>query len=273
MPTFAAPDGAQLYYTEEGVGTPLLALAGLTRNGTDFDYLAPHLSGTRLIRLDYRGRGRSDWSGAATYTISNEAGDVVALLDHLEISKTAIVGTSRGGLVAMVLAATTKDRLSGVCLNDIGPVIDGAGLAVINKYIGRNPTQKTFEEAAEMRAELMSGFNNVPADRWMSEVRTHYVKSDDGLAINYDPELRDAVLAPSAEPTPELWPLFDALVGLPTALIRGENSDLLSKETADEMSRRRPDMIRAEVPGRGHVPFLDESEALDAIHTWLEQLR
>jgi pimeloyl-ACP methyl ester carboxylesterase len=273
MPNFAAPDGTQLYYTDEGAGVPLLALAGLTRNGSDFDYLAPYLSGSRLIRLDYRGRGNSDWSGAATYTVPIEAGDVVALLDHLEIENTAIVGTSRGGLVAMVLAATVKDRLSGVCLNDIGPVIDGAGLEAINTYIGRNPTEKTFEDAAKMRAELMKGFNNVPADRWLSEVRKHYVNSDDGLKINYDPELRDAVLAASDMPTPDLWPLFDALSGLPIALIRGENSDLLSKETADEMSRRRPELIRADVPGRGHVPFLDEPEALATIRTWLEQLR
>ncbi|MEK6217323.1 MAG: alpha/beta hydrolase [Boseongicola sp.] len=273
MPKFAAPDGTQLYYTDEGAGPPVLALAGLTRNGRDFDYLAPHVSGIRLIRLDYRGRGRSNWSGAATYTVPIEAGDVVALLDHLEIENTAIVGTSRGGIVAMVLAATAKNRLSGVCLNDIGPVIDGAGLEAINTYIGRNPTQKTFEEAAEMRAGLMKGFKNVSADRWMSDVRKHYVKSDDGLAINYDPELRGAVLAASARPIPDLWPLFDTLAGLPIALIRGENSDLLSKETADEMLRRRRDMICADVPGRGHVPFLDEPEALDAIHTWLEHLR
>ncbi len=272
MPHFAAPDGVPLYYTDEGDGTPVLALAGLSRNGSDFDYLAPHLSDIRLIRLDYRGRGKSEWSGAETYTIPNEAGDVLALLDHLGIEKSAVIGTSRGGLLAMVLAATAKNRLLGVCLNDIGPVIDGAGLAAINTYLGRNPAQKTFEEAAEMRAGLMTGFENVPPSRWMAEVRKHYQKTDDGLAINYDPALREAVLAASAAPAPDLWPIFDALGGLPVALIRGANSILLSVETADEMSRRRPDMVRADIPGRGHVPFLDEPEALDAIHEWQEQL-
>ncbi len=123
-----------------------------------------------------------------------------------------------------------------------------------------------------MRAGLMEGFENVPADRWMTEVQKHYQQTEDGLAINYDPELRDAVMAASAAPTPDLWPIFDALAGLPIALIRGTNSDILTKATADEMSRRRPDMIRADVPGRGHVPFLDEAQALDAIHAWLEQL-
>ncbi|MGI9395804.1 MAG: alpha/beta fold hydrolase [Boseongicola sp.] len=272
MPDFAATDGTRIFYSDEGDGTPVLALAGLSRNGSDFDYLAPHVPGIRLIRLDYRGRGKSEWSGAATYTIATEAGDAIALLDHLGITKSAILGTSRGGLIAMVMAAMTKERLLGVCLNDIGPVIENAGLTAIKTYIGRNPVEKTFEEAAEMRAALMKGFKHVPADRWAAEVRKHYRVTASGLAINYDPKLRDAVLAAASAPTQDAWPLFDALVGLPIALIRGENSDILSMLTAEEMLRRRPDMIRAEVPGRGHVPFLDEPEALVAIHKWLDLL-
>jgi len=270
MPNFAAPDGTQLFYSDEGDGTPVLALAGLTRNGSDFDYLVPHVPDIRLIRLDYRGRGRSEWSGASSYTIANETGDAIALLDFLGVEKSAILGTSRGGLNAMVMAATAKDRLLGVCLNDIGPIIEDVGIEAIKTYLGRNPAEKTFEKAAEMRAGLMKGFENVPSDRWATEVRKHYRMTDSGLAINYDPGLRDAVLASGTTLAPDLWPMFDALDGLPIALIRGENSDILSKSTADEMSRRRPDMIRAEVRGRGHVPFLDESEALDAVHKWLE---
>ena len=121
MAYLTAPDGARLWFTDEGPrdGVPVLALAGLTRNGTDFDYLAPHLPDIRLIRLDYRGRGGSDFTGAATYTIPTEAGDVLALLDHLGLARAAILGTSRGGLIAMVLAVSAKERLSGVCLNDI----------------------------------------------------------------------------------------------------------------------------------------------------------
>ena len=142
----------------------------------------------------------------------------------------------------------------------------------LNTYLGRNPAEKTFEEAAGMRARQMAGFEDVPPERWADEVRKHYRQTDDGLTITYDPKLRDAFLAVRAAPAPDLWPLFEAMNGLPIALIRGANSDLLSKQTADEMARRRPDMIRAEVPGRGHVPFLDEPEALDAIHEWLECL-
>ena len=101
----------------------------------------------------------------------------------------------------------------------------------------------------------------------------HYRQTSDGLVIRYDPRLRDAVLTAAAQPAPDLWPLFDALAGLPLALIRGANSDLLTVETADQMSRRRPDMIRADVPGRGHVPFLDEPEALRALYLWLKELQ
>ncbi|WP_322891570.1 MULTISPECIES: alpha/beta hydrolase [unclassified Yoonia] len=272
MPHFTTPDGLSLHYTDAGTGLPVIALAGLTRNGADFDHVAPHLP-VRLIRPDYRGRGQSDWAAPATYTIPQEAADVLALMDHLGLGRAAILGTSRGGLIAMMLAATAKDRLIGVALNDIGPEIAPAGLAVIKDYIGRNPAQKTYAEAAEARATLWTHFTGVPMDRWLAEVQAHYAETPDGLVIRYDPRLRDAVLAAGAQPVPDLWPLFDTLQGLPLALIRGANSDLLTVQTADEMARRRPDMIRADVPGRGHVPFLDEPQALDALSAWLEKMQ
>ncbi|MEM8592110.1 MAG: alpha/beta hydrolase [Pseudomonadota bacterium] len=268
MPYFTATDGARLFYTDEGDGTPLLCLAGLTRTGRDFDYVAPHLPPCRLIRLDYRGRGQSDWSGPSSYNLQREGTDVIELLDHLAIEQTAILGTSRGGLIAMGLAFTSKARLLAVALNDIGPKIEAAGLAAIKEYLGRRPAFRTLDEAIALRAKVMAGFANVPETRWAQEVILHYRGALDGLDITYDPTLRDAVLGNEAQAAPDLWPIFGALEGLPLALIRGANSDLLSKETADEMAARRPDMIRADVPDRGHVPFLDEPEALNAIHAW-----
>lgn len=270
MAFFTAGDGARLFYTDEGEGLALLCLAGLTRTGGDFDYLVPHLpGGVRLIRPDYRGRGRSDWTGTASYTVPQEAADALALLDHLGIGRAAVLGTSRGGLIAMYLAAVARDRLLGICLNDIGPVVEAAGLARIKDYVGRNPVAATHTEAAAKMPAVMEGFANVPPGRWLAEARRLYDETPEGLVNRYDPNLRRAFLAAFEGPPVDLWPAFDACAGLPLALIRGANSDLLSRETAAEMRRRRPDMIFAEVPERGHIPFLDEAESLDAIHRWL----
>ena len=276
MQRFQTHDGVALAYRDEGQGPAVLCLAGLTRNSTDFDYVAPHLSDVRLIRLDYRGRGASAWADPATYTVPVEARDALCLLDHLGIGKAAILGTSRGGLIAMWLAATAKDRLLGVCLNDIGPEVAPEGLEVIRGYVGKNPGVKTFEEAALARARFMAGFQGVPASRWMEEVKKHLVDTGHGLTINYDPDLARIFDAaePDANPAPpDFWPAFDAMQGLPLACIRGANSDLLAPATFAEMRRRRPDMIAAEVPNRGHVPFLDEPEAVAAIRAWVEACR
>ncbi|MBV7408612.1 alpha/beta fold hydrolase [Maritimibacter sp. DP1N21-5] len=273
MTRFTAPDGTQIAYTDEGEGLPLIALSGLTRNGRDFDFLAPHLSGVRLIRPDYRGRGLSGLAAWETYAVPQESGDVVALMDHLGIEKAAFLGTSRGGLNAMLLAATQSARVIGVCLNDVGPVVERAGLEAIDSYIGRNPKARTLDEAAEIRAQTAKGFAGVPHARWREEVERNYIETPEGLRINYDPALRDSFLASMAADTPDLWPLFDALAGKPLAVIRGENSDVLSAATLAEMQARRPDLIAAVVPDRAHIPFLDEPEAVDAITRWLEACR
>ena len=269
---FTASDGARLAYRDEGAGLPVLCLAGLTRSSTDFDFLVPHLDGVRLIRADYRGRGGSDWTGAETYTIPREAQDALDLLDHLGIGQAAILGTSRGGLIGMALAATSRDRLSGLCLNDIGPVIERGGLDRICDYVGRNPAARTIDDLAARMPRTMPGFDGVSPERWTDFARQLYEETETGLAIRYDPALRESFLAGYRAPVADLWPLFDACAGLPLALIRGANSDLLSPETAAEMQRRRPDMIFADVPDRAHVPFLDETEGLQAIRAWLELL-
>jgi len=274
MATFTTTDGLTLYYEDAGDGLPLLCLPGLTRTCRDFDYVAPHLSGVRLIRLDYRGRGRSDWApDPSSYSLAVEGRDVLELLDHLGLSQSAILGTSRGGLIAMGLAAYVPERLLGVALNDIGPEIDPEGMGFIMTYLGRNPEAKTHEDAAKALSQTMTGFENVPAERWLAEVRTHYRASPQGLEITYDPKLRDAVAATQSEDLPDLWPIFDALPARPLALIWGENSDLLKALTVAEMQRRRPDLVLGKVPGRGHIPFLDEPESLTALTTWLGQLR
>ena len=271
MQHFTATDGTRLAYRDDGNGIPVICLAGLTRNGDDFGYLAPHIPNVRLIRPDYRGRGASDWADHTTYSIPQEAADVIALMDHLGLERAAILGTSRGGLIAMGLSAMIKDRIIGVCLNDIGPEIGASAIADIMGYLGRRPAHKTYNAAANARAQQMIGFANVPMSRWREEVRIHYREQADGLEITYDPALRPAVEAAGVS-APDLWPFFDGFDGLPLALLRGENSTLLTQDTVDKMQKRRPDMRVAIVPDRAHVPFLDEPVSLDLIHAWLGDL-
>lgn len=274
MDFFKTPDGAKLAFKDEGEreGIPLLALAGLTRDSHDFDYMAQHLPHVRLIRLDSRGRGSSAWTGPDTYTVAQEAQDALALLDHLGVDKVAIMGSSRGGLLAMVMAATHKERLLGICLNDVGPVIERSGLERIGTYLGVAPTLKTLEEVVERLPSTMPGFHGVSDFRWTEEAIRHFVQYDGYLGLTYDPALRVSFEAAMAAPPVDLWPLFDACAGLPLALIRGANSDVLTAATAQAMQQRRPDLHYAEVPNRGHIPFLDEAESLHCIHAWLDAI-
>ncbi len=270
MQFFTTDDGARIAYRDEGTGIPVLALSGLTRTMADFDYVAPHLTGCRLIRMDYRGRGASDFTGAATYTVLREGQDALQLLDHLGVARAAILGTSRGGLIGMYLAYTAKARLSGLCLNDVGPALEHGGLVRIFDYLGRNPAAKTVGDLVAKMPQMMPGFAHVPPERWTQEVANHYILRYGRPVINYDPALRDPFIeAFRGETVPTAWPLFDACAGLPLCLIRGANSDLLSTATAAQMRLLRPDMIYAEVPDRAHVPFLDEAEAVAALHHWI----
>jgi pimeloyl-ACP methyl ester carboxylesterase len=268
---FRTPDGLNLAWQEEGAGLPLLCLPGLTRNGADFNELADALGGRcRLIRLTLRGRGASDRDPDWTrYAVPVEAADVIAFLDHLGLDRVTIVGTSRGGLIAMVLAAMAKPRLAGVLLNDIGPELAPEGLAAIMGYLGVTPRAKTWAEGADALERRMGvAFPGLSREKWLSLARRWFDETPDGLALNYDPRIRDALAAgmeqPPGQPPADLWPLFDALAGVPLAVVR--------RETVEKMRARRPDLIVAEVPDRGHVPFLDEPEALAALETLLARV-
>lgn len=269
MQFFTAADGARLAFDDFGAGLPVLCLAGLTRNRHDFDYMERHLKGVRLIRMDYRGRGNSDYTGAATYTVPQEGADALALLDHLGLARAAIIGTSRGGLIGMYLAATARDRLVGLCLNDVGPQLLVEGLRNIMDYVGVQPTVETLQDVADRLPRNLKGFANVPTSRWADEAVRHYVQLDGRVGLNYDPELRQGFLEAMKTPEATAWPLFDACAGMPLALIHGAGSDLLGDDAVAEMRRRRPDMIYGSVPDRGHVPFLDEPESLAVIRDWI----
>lgn len=271
-----AADGVRLAYDDQGTGVPVLCLPGLTRNMEDFEPVLEHYRDrARIIRMDFRGRGASDYADFTTYTPMQEAQDVVALLDHLGLEQVCVLGTSRGGLVALMMAVMARARLSGVIFNDIGPEVMAEGLANIMDYIGASPAFTTLAEAAEALPRLYDGvFANVPAATWVDFARRVWREEGGALHLRYDPKLRDAV-APAFAPdfvAPDLWPLFEALAGAPLGLIRGAQSNILSAETAAEMRHRRPDMAFVELGDRGHVPFLDEPGARAVIDAVLEQI-
>lgn len=273
MTYFTTTDGLKIHFEDAGRGQPLLCLPGLTRNTRDFDFLAPHMQGIRFITMDYRGRGQSDYDpDFMNYNIMREGQDVLELLDHLDLPQVTLLGTSRGGMIAMALAAGYIGRLSGVILNDIGPVISDDGIARIMQYVGKPPAATTIEQAAiSMQAVLGPQFPDLPLSVWQTLTQAQYTQSKTGVGLRYDPHLRDALLAQAATgPVPDLWPLFDALKPLPVGVLRGANSDILTAETLTQMQARHPNLIAGEVPNRGHVPLLDEPQSLQVIRKILE---
>ena len=269
-------DGTQIFYRDshpEGhQGLTVIALAGLTRNSLDFEYLAAHFDPKiRLLRIDSRGRGYSDWREASSYTVPQETADVLEVMEQLGIERAAFIGTSRGGLIAMGLAYAAPERIVGVLFNDIGPVIEMAGLLNIGDYLGIAPTARTLEEMAAHLKAARVGFHQVPDSRWLEEAQHQYLQAEDGVRLFYDPALRQSFVESNIEQNPVLWDFFDLLADKPVAVIRGENSDILSAETVLAMQQRRADMLACTLKDRGHVPFLDEPEALQTIEAWLAQ--
>lgn len=199
-------------------------MAGLSRNSLDFEYLAAHFDpNIRLIRIDSRGRGHSDWTDLSLYTVPQESADVLELMDILGIERAAFIGTSRGGLISMTLAYMALERMVGVLFNDIGPVIDFAGLQKIGGYLGITPQAKTLAEVAESLKAERQGFHGVPDSRWLEEAQHQYVQTENGVALFYDPALRDGFMASmvdvDATDIPPMWPLFDLLADKPLAVI------------------------------------------------------
>jgi len=268
MAHYATSDGLKLYYEDTGTGQPLLCLAGLTRNVRDFDFAKPHLTGIRMIAMDYRGRGQSEFdANHANYNVLREGQDVVELLAHLGLDKVTILGTSRGGLIAMTLAVMQKDKVAGIILNDIGPEVSAAGIARIMDYVGKQPVVKTLEDAATALEAIMGAdFPGVPREIWCQFAKAQYVEGENGLTLCYDPALSYALIEQAAAgPLPDLWPMFGMLASVPMGVVRGGNSDILTADTLARMHENHPDRISETVPDRGHAPFLNEPQSLDII--------
>ena len=274
-----AADGLTLFARDYGPETsarmPALCLSGLTRNSRDFEVLAPALAlERRVIAMDYRGRGRSAYAAdGSSYRPDVELHDALTLLNHLAIPRVAVIGTSRGGIVSLLMAAHAPDRLAGVLFNDIGPVIETAGLVRISAYLGRTGTIATWAEAITAVKRINPGFPGLSDAMWRNFAGRIFNEAEGGLTLAYDARLADnfpSLEAIQSKPAVPLWEPFGGLAGKPVAVLRGENSDLLSAETVAGMAARHPGLIAASVANRGHVPFLDEPESKATIARWLE---
>lgn len=274
---YPSADGLKLFARDHGPvhggAMPVVCLPGLTRNSLDFETIAPRLSATRRVLCpDFRGRGRSAHADPATYRPDIEMADTLAVMDAAGVARAAVIGTSRGGIVAMFMGLKALDRLAGVCFNDIGPRISKAGLLRIRTYLGSGATFANWSDAVKAVKATNPGCDGLSGEQWLAFARRLLREHGGYLRADYDQRLGEGF--PSVEDieagkVSELWELFDKLSTLPALVIRGTASDLLDEATVSEMLAHHPGLAVARVPNRGHVPFLDEPEATAAIENWL----
>jgi pimeloyl-ACP methyl ester carboxylesterase len=271
-----SPDGlrlyARVYESQRSNAATVLCLHGLTRNSRDFEDLAPHLQDRfRVIVPDLRGRGLSARDpNPQNYQPAIYVQDILGLMAAVDASQVTVIGTSLGGLLAMMLGVGYRELVLGMVLNDIGPEADPKGLERIKGYAGRLPPPKDWSDAvAQTRSMFEDAWPNLSEERWSRIARRGYREDASGaIHVDADPMIGEMLRASPAA-TATLWPFWSVLRGIPMLAIRGERSDILSAATFARMKAENPDLKHLEVALRGHVPLLDEPECLSAIDTFL----
>ncbi|MDX7950756.1 alpha/beta hydrolase [Lichenihabitans sp. Uapishka_5] len=260
---------ARLHGEPDDRRLPVVCLPGLSRTAEDFDRLARHLAaeGRRVLALDYRGRGLSAWDPEPrNYDLQVESNDIADVLTALGITRATFVGTSRGGLHIMLLGALRPAFLAAAVLNDIGPVIDPAGLTRIKGYIGKAPPLPDWDATLAALKRIGAGhFTDLDEAEWRAYAELTFQEKDGRIVGRYDPGLMVNLAAMDLDKVPELWPQFDGLAALPLLVVRGANSDLLSPATAAIMLARHPGAALVTVAGQGHAPLLRDAPTIDRI--------
>ncbi|KAA5804752.1 alpha/beta hydrolase [Alkalicaulis satelles] len=279
--TFTAPDGIKTWYRFYDAGTdrlPVLCMHGLTRNSRDFADMIPSLTqaGRSVIAVDVRGRGHSDYDPRPeNYNPGVYAQDMFGILAQEGWDRVITLGTSMGGLMSMVMAASRPGLIEAAIINDIGPELDPAGLTRIQGYVGGagGPFEDWNAAAEAVRAINGTAFpRETGPDFWLAFARrTCRELETGGVVFDYDKAISELARTGNVAP-PDLWPFFDALTASPILLIRGAITDLLAMSCVDEMRRRAPRMAYCEVPDVGHAPLLTEPEAASAIDAFLAGL-
>ncbi|MEM9178868.1 MAG: alpha/beta hydrolase [Pseudomonadota bacterium] len=278
---FKSRDGLSLFaksYGDQTAALTVLCMHGLTRNHKDFEPMIAGLSGPhRYIAVDVRGRGRSQHDPDPTrYTPPVYAEDMGVLLDTLKIEKAALIGTSMGGLMAMIMMHTMPDRILGTVLNDVGPVVDPAGLARIAGYVGEVEALPDWDAAANAVAKAQRDvFPDFGPEDWQAFASRAYRETDTGAVIlDYDPAISRAIAdtKPTFKTRFAMWRLFTKMKKRPLLVTRGERSDVLHPSTAARMMKRHTSAKLVTIPGVGHAPLLNEPQALTAIEAFLSQI-
>ncbi len=280
-----SPDGLKLHFRDYPANAdiaadrpPVICLPGLTRNARDFDGVASRIAGEwRVICIDNRGRAQSEYAkDSATYNPLTYVGDLLALLAQEKIDRFVAIGTSLGGLMTMLLAATSPERIAGALLNDIGPELDPAGIARISGYVGQGRSFPTWMHAARALSDGNGDFfPDFETADWLTMAKRNMCLTSNGrIGFDYDMKIAEPFAADenNAAP-PDLWPAYEALAGRPVTILRGELSDLFSQATFEEMQRRILDAEGVTVPRVGHAPFLEETASQAAIDRLLERVR
>lgn len=276
---FNSPDGIRLHYRDyDGPHErpPILCLPGLTRNARDFEPVAERFAGEwRVICSSFRGRGLSGFDpNPENYAPATYVGDVLKLLDQLGIADAVFVGTSLGGIVTMLLAASDEERIAGALLNDIGPELVEEGITRIRTYVGVPLWFDSWQAAAEGMGERMASiYPKWGPDEWMRYVRRVLREHEDGrIGLDYDPRIRDNVVATADLPPQSAWHLLEGLKDKPVTILRGERSDLFDASLASRMVAQLPGAELVTVPDVGHAPSFDEPESIAALERLLERV-
>lgn len=277
---WTAGDGLRLHYRDyQGGGQgrpPIVCIPGLTRNARDFEGVADRLKGEwRLICVDLRGRGQSDHArDSMTYVPPTYWQDIEALVAALELKRFVLFGTSLGGLITMLLALAGKERIAGALLNDIGPELEQNGLEHIRSYVGRSQSWPTWLHAARFLCEAQKDrYPDWEIGQWLVHAKRLCKLTHGGrIVFDYDMRIAEPFRQPGGDTGFDLWTAFSALKGVPSVVVHGEISDLLSRATVERMLTENPDMEAVSVPNVGHAPTLEEPEAVAGIDRLLARV-
>lgn len=275
---FTVRDGLRLHYRDypgEANRPPILCLHGLTRNARDWAAFGERYSPVhRVLALEFRGRAGSDYDPVPKrYNPVTYAADVIEMLDQLDIEQAIFVGTSLGGLVTMVIAATAPARIRAAILNDVGPDVDASGVGRILTYVGKDVRFRSWEEAADaIAANYGASFERYSQEDWVNMAKRNCREEGGEIRFDYDMAIAEPFKTAGPVPQVDLWPLFTALGQKPLLVVRGERSDLLTAATAAKMQAVAPGMKLTVIPGVGHAPELSEPEAVMAIDRFLDSL-